>query len=237
MSILISNLSSEQKGVLDELTEVFCSEGSELDRSDVLRFCVARDFDKEKSQAMLQAHIGWRKATLPIEKTPSVQDSLSKRRFYYLCQDKTNDRPIVYVNLLRYVQDKSYDPQTELQASLYTIENEVAPRIKRDSVGSHAWSMLLDISGIKSPPLAFLQLMNSTYEANYPERLHRMVMFPVNSFVKKIIQGILVFVDPKTRAKFYFVNTVKELVELADVDNVQELGDDVKSLIVSKNLT
>jgi hypothetical protein len=81
----------------------------------------------------------------------------------------------------------------------------------------------MDVSGIRSPPLYFLEQVNSVMKGNYPNRLFKTVMFPVPNWLQKVISGLLVFVDEDTKSKFYYVNNIKSLEACAMMPR-EEMG-------------
>jgi hypothetical protein len=172
----------------------------EVAHLDLHRFLKARGFDEANATAMLTKHLQWRIDTLPIKNTEEVQESLSSRRYYYLCQDEA-DRPVIYIQLQRFMKEE-YDVDAEINAYLWFIENEVIPKMKEG--GPQTCTVLIDVQGITSPPTAFLTKFNDIFEANYPERLHKTVIFPVPWLLQTIIKGVLLFVDKDTRKKARF---------------------------------
>jgi hypothetical protein len=172
----------------------------EIKHLDLHRFLKAREFNEAKATAMLETHRQWRIDTLPIVKTVEVQESLAKRRYYYLCQDEA-DRPVIYIQFQRFMNEE-HDVDAEINAYLWLIENEVFSKMKEG--GPQTCTVLIDVQGITSPPTAFLTKFNAIFEANYPERLHKTVIFPVPWLLQTVIQGVLWFVDRDTRKKASF---------------------------------
>lgn len=110
-----------------------------------------------------------------------------------------------------------YDPDLVLRSQLIMLEKiaaeEAAGEAARLGRTPASWITLVDVTGIRSPPIQYLRLLNSVFEANYPERSHRTVIFPVSKFVRTIIEGMLTFVASETRKKFCFCSTREHLVE------------------------
>lgn len=204
----------------------------DADEHDLIRFLEKNNFNVEKAAQMYQAHLDWRQATLPIP-FDTVKDTLATRKFYLLEDADALDHP-VFVYCLRRYKEAPYNIDDELRALVYLIENEVVPRMG-DSFESQQWTVLLDASGIKSPPIYFLEQVNSVMKANYPNRLFRSIMFPVPGWLQKVISSLLSFVDDDTRSKFTFVNDIKSL-EAAAMMPREEMGPDVAELIQNKKL-
>lgn len=201
------------------------------DEGDLGRFLRARDYDAEKAAAMYEAHLGWRAEELnwTDDERRKIQTTLSSRKFYVLDGRDAGGRPVVYFCLRRFA-DGSYDIEEELRAYVFMIEEEIIPSLDEGTDGT--WTVLVDVSGIRMPPLSFLKRSNEIFANNYPERLNRLVMFPVPGFVKKIIRGMLHFVDPETREKFAFVNNdVRSLEESSAISSWKIMGPDVEKLV------
>jgi hypothetical protein len=198
---------------------------------DLQRFLKARKNDEAKATDMITKHLTWRADTLPIEKA-EIQESLDTRRYYYLCQD-AEDRPVVYIHFQRFMREK-YDADIEIKAYIWLIENEIIPQMSE--AGPQSWTVLIDVQGIRSPPISFLTKLNSVFEANYPERLHKTIMFPVPWFVQKMINGFLFFVNEDTRKKFGFVNALGALISESGI-TAEQLGADVEALVKEGQLT
>lgn len=82
------------------------------------------------------------------------------------------------------------------------LENKVLSRFG-PSLESKKFAVLVDVLGIRSPPLFFLlQQVNNVMEAYFSEKLFQSVMFPLLHWLQKIIQGCLTFVAVETRHKF-----------------------------------
>jgi hypothetical protein len=198
----------------------------EADIYDLVKFLQARNFNIEKAANMYQAHLGWRSDTLPIS-LDSVKDTLDTRKFYLLENTDAEGHPVLFYCLHRF-KEAPYNVEDEIKALLYLLENDVRAKMG-DSFTTQQWTVLIDVSGIRSPPLVFLNRMNTIMEANYPESLFRTVMFPVPGWLQKIIQGFLLFVDETTRNKFVYANDIKSLEEFAMMPK-EQLGPDIAQL-------
>lgn len=202
----------------------------EAGADDLIRFLQARNFDVERAANMYQAHLQWREETLPIP-YESVKDTLATRKFYLLNDTDAAGHPVFFYSLHRFKQ-APYVVEDEIKALVYLIENEVMPKMGE----TQQWSVLIDVSGIRSPPLAFLHQMNAVMEANYPERLFRSIMFPVPTWLQRIIQGFLVLiVDEDTRAKFAYVHDVKSLEEAAMMPK-EHMGPDIAERVKNRQM-
>ncbi|KAL3915913.1 MAG: hypothetical protein SGILL_005421 [Bacillariaceae sp.] len=210
---------------------------------DLIRFLKARNHNVAKATAMYQAHLDWRHDTMPMleHEKDRILETLATRKFYLLDSADADGRPVVVYCLRRFVQ-LGYDVTAEEKALIYLMEYQLIPRLDASTTNSSSsheqqqqqkYTALIDVSGIRSPPLSFLTHVNGVMEANYPERLHRSILFPVPSLVQKMIRGMLYFVAQETREKFAYVNTVSALEECAKMP-ASSMGDDVVDLVHKK---
>mmetsp|Transcript_5944 Transcript_5944/g.10218 ORF Transcript_5944/g.10218 Transcript_5944/m.10218 type:complete len:245 (-) Transcript_5944:93-827(-) len=203
--------------------------------SDLDRFLRARDQDLDKAGTMYEAHLKWRSEALvwTDDDREAIRKTLSSRRFYVLDERDANGRPIVYFCFHRF-KDGCYDIEEELRAYVFLIEEEVIPKLNGTPDGK--WTVLCDVSATRKPPMSFLTKSNKLLADNYPERLCRLVMFPVPSFVKTIIQGMLYFVDAETRSKFTFVSDVNCLEKESTIPSWKMMGPDVAKMVEDGSL-
>jgi hypothetical protein len=215
----------------DHETEAFWSmkqKFPDASEDDLLRFLKARKFRKQAVD-MYQAHLDWRNEILPIlqDHQQQILENLSTRKFYLLDHTDPDGRPVIFFCLRRF-KEMGYDVDEEEMAMIYMMENDVIPKLEQQQ--HQQYTVLIDVSGIRSPPLSFLTRINAVMEANYPERVYRIILFPVPYLVQKIITGMLIFVAKETREKFFYVNSVSALEECAKM-SVETMGRDVVELV------
>ena len=198
----------------------------------LIRFLKARSFDVNKASAMYESHEQWRKQTFPLPKS-ECQKTLATRKFYMLEHLDDEGRPVIVYCLHRFME-MPYKVEDEIKALIFLLEDQVLPRFG-PSMETQQFTVLIDVSGIRSPPISFLQNVNVVMEANYPETLHRSIMFPVPYWLQKMIQGLTTFVAEDTRNKMAYVNDVKSLEEFAGM-SVEKMGPDISELVLKKQL-
>mmetsp|Transcript_28719 Transcript_28719/g.78888 ORF Transcript_28719/g.78888 Transcript_28719/m.78888 type:complete len:179 (+) Transcript_28719:390-926(+) len=129
---------------------------------------------------------------------------------------------VVYCCCRRFLE-RGYNVETETKAVIYLMEYHVLPQFaaggssnvitaattatttatrqpqrQQQQQQQQQFTCLIDVSGIRSPPLSFLTHLNSVMEANDPELLYKTILFPVPGFVQTMIGGMLVpLVDPQ----------------------------------------
>lgn len=198
----------------------------------LIRFLKARDYDIKKATAMYQAHAEWRQKTFPLPSQHATA-TLSTRKFYMLDDLDEDGRPVILYCLNRF-KETPYVVEDEIEALLYLLESQVIPRFG-PSFETQRFTVLINVSGIRSPPISFLQSVNTVMEANYPETLHRTIMFPVPYWLRKTIQALTSFLAEETRKKLAYVNDIKSLAELAGMP-IEKMGPDITELVQTKQL-
>ena len=70
-----------------------------------------------------------------------------------------------------------------------------------------SYTTIVDTTGIKKPPIDYLQQLGDVFGDNFPERSWRTVIVPVPGFVRVLVNGMLWFLDPVTRSKMVVCST------------------------------
>ncbi|CAB9503252.1 Protein real-time [Seminavis robusta] len=200
---------------------------------ELVRFLKARNFDATKAIKMYEAHLKWHKETFPVPNEGAVKELMATRKFYMLDHPDEEGRPVIFYCLRRF-SAAPYNVDNEVQALVWMMEHQVKPRFG-PSFETQKVTVLIDVSGIRSPPVNFLQKVNTVMEANYPETLYRTIMFPVPFWLQKFVQGMLTFVDDNTRKKFAYVNDGKSMEQFAHLE-LEKMGPDIEELIETKQL-
>ena len=71
------------------------------------RFLAARKFDVEAAALMIEQHLAWRAATLPVELTSEVEAELRKGKFFVTPFRDLDGRPILHVRNAYFVRGGS----------------------------------------------------------------------------------------------------------------------------------
>jgi hypothetical protein len=211
--VLPATMNEKQRSALTSMERSFPDE-PDFCAADLARFLRARKYDVTAACKMLRAHKKWRAHTLPISQEVA-EPILQQRKFYYVCQSQEG-RPCVYIRFRSFMNAK-YDAERALAAYIYMIENTVLPNCASDGT----WTVLIDVSGVRHPgsiPMSFLSRLNSVFEANYPERLNKTVIFPMPWYVTRFMNAAMSrLLDPVTKEKFAFVTEMSQLAEGAGV--------------------
>ena len=186
----------------------------------LLRFTRARDSDPPKVMDMLRKHVAWRRSVLPIQQE-EIAEEIPKKRIYVHGKSQTNHH-LVVVRCYR-ILNEGYDPNVLVNVQLELVrqfEEEGRMESWNDRGTRHpaTYSTIVDTTGIKKPPTDYLQKLSEIFGDNYPERSWKTVIAPVPGFVRLLVNGMLWFVDPVTRAKISVCSSNEQAAEGAEVD-------------------
>jgi CRAL/TRIO domain len=142
------------------------------------RFLTARDNDVPQAMMMLQNHEEWKERTFPIDLT-SIQEVLKLKA---VSEIDISTIPTVYVNYAK-LQQLEGEPVEVVKAFVIFTELMLA---KAPDPRSPKTCQFIDLSGVSISAgfrVDVLKLIYQTFEPNYPETLHKMVMYPVSKTV------------------------------------------------------
>jgi hypothetical protein len=142
------------------------------------RFLTARDNDVPQAMLMLQNHEQWKEKNFPIDLT-CIQQVLKLKA---VSEIDIHSIPTVYVNYAK-LQQLEGEPEDVVKA--FVIFTELM--LKRASDARNPKTcQFIDLSGVSISSgfrVDVLKLIYQTFEPNYPETLHKMVMYPVSKTV------------------------------------------------------
>lgn len=154
------------------------------------RFLTARDNDVPQAMMMLQNHEEWKERTFPIDLT-SIQDVLKLKA---VSEIDISTIPTVYVNYAK-LQQLEGEPVEVVKAFVIFTELMLA---KAPDPRSPKTCQFIDLSGVSISSgfrVDVLKLIYQTFEPNYPETLHKMVMYPVSkTVVGTIYRSVFLYV-------------------------------------------
>lgn len=162
------------------------------------RFLVARGGDQEAASIMLSEHLAWRAATLPLP-PPRLGEGLPGM----IVVDgaaRSGHRTMVMMAAM-------YDP-TLGDVDLYA--NALAAKFDAvlDRSQSEKIVILADVRGgdgwanpAATSVVPFLRAVSAVMSANFPERLHQLVVFPVPWVASALWAVVKQFLDPETARK------------------------------------
>jgi len=193
------------------------------------RFLAARDQNIPEAMLMLQTHEVWRETTFPIDVSKTgIHNILKAKAISEVDVKQDSCPPTVYVNFKK-IQDLEGTCLQEDVVSAFVVYTELLLS-RASNPRSPKACQFIDLSGTKITRglnAGLLRKIYAVFEPNYPETLHKMVMYPVSRVVRKTANVLLGFVNQKTREKFVITDDLSVVCkELGwDKTEVEECGD------------
>jgi len=193
------------------------------------RFLTARKQDVGAATTMLQRYLAWRRSTLPLaEGEPRLgEELLPWMRFHGRARDQTR---------IVHMQGAMYDPTAATpQQWAHATAQEFDSNICRDSM--EKVSLLVDVRGDEAWPnrpgrqfVPVVRAVSKVLGDNFPERLHRLVVYPVPWAGVAVWKACQPFVDTTTAQKVVLIHGPSkrgapcppELGEYVDYDQISE---------------
>jgi len=164
------------------------------------RFLAARGNDPQAAQEMLEAHLAWRAATLPLrEGQPRIGKTIPEWMFFHgTTRDGTS---ILWINGARYDAEAATEEEQGHAAAALIDE-----RVARDS--PEQITVCLDVRGSEgwpNPPaynmLSAIRTISGVLSDNFPERCCRVIVYPMPWGAATLWTGIKLFLDQNTADK------------------------------------
>jgi hypothetical protein len=183
------------------------------------RFLIARRLEVNQAAKMIEAHVTWRAANLPMPMTAEIRQELQKGKYYVHGVDG-EERPIIVVRSGRF-DPKERDLQTAVNSLVFVIEQAV--RKLPDGVSQFA--VLYDRTGFsvgKNWDFELIKGANRVLSDNYPERLGGAYVYPCGMVLYGLWKIISPVLDPRTRQKIRLVTSNEELLRLVPAQFVPQ---------------
>jgi len=204
------------------------------------RFLKARDYDLASSKAMLTQQQEWRSTNIPVDRQDSGivrvlrsggVGSVLHPAASTTSPSKNAQTPFLYVNLAT-VQSLNAEMVAEGNENGADLIVSAFVSLTEECLDSSASplapkvSQLIDLGaiGMNFSPV-ILKKVYYTFEANYPETLSHFVIYPVNRFIAAGINGVLGFINEKTKSKFVITDDLNVVCETLGIPRDQVSGD------------
>jgi len=184
------------------------------------RFLSARNGNVPQAMTMIQAHERWRTEYFPIDLTePSLQELL---RVHAVSEidirskegdgDANDNVPVVYIDFAK-LQGMGVDSDSLSRdvVRAFVVYTETILSKSPDPRGPKT-SQFVDLTGVsikQGLQPGALKRLYATFEPNYPETLHRMVLYPVPRIMVRAVNAMLGFVNEHTRKKFVITDDLQ----------------------------
>lgn len=178
------------------------------------RFMKARDGDIVEAMKMLQDHEYWRDATFPLDLTTvSFQKLLKSNVFSYPALRQLDETlPLVLSVNFSLLQSLNCSTSDISNALILFMETLLARSINTQSP---KLSCFIDVSNVFYNRIRpdILRKIYSVFEPNYPETLHKMVIYPVTKYLVDTASALLTFVNRTTKSKIIITDDLDILCQ------------------------
>lgn len=160
-------------------------------------------------------HEQWKSDIFPIDLTrDGVQEVLRLKAVAEIDTEQNSDiPPTVYVNFSKLTSVESISPDDVTKAFVIFTEMMLA---RAKDPRNPKTCQFIDLSGVTISSgirADMLKKIYNVFEPNYPETLHKMVMYPVSTMLATTARSLLSFVNEKTRKKFVITNSLSTVCE------------------------
>jgi len=186
------------------------------------RFLIARDFHVGKATEMLEKHIEWRQQNLPVNRDEIINEA-SKG----ICVMKGRSKegyPIVYART-RFQQPLERNLDEALRGGIYILEKAMAELGDKKDTSEGKFILILDRvdSTRANVDMEFWKQLARIALDNYPERLHKVLVYPANILFRSVWAVFKYFLDARTREKVELLGYPEGL--LAHIEPSELLAD------------
>jgi CRAL/TRIO domain len=154
------------------------------------RFLAARDDNVPAALQLYQAHVTWRHETFPMDiSTPGVQTIFDQKA---VAQIDSGHVRAVYVNYgsLLQLESAGMISTMDIRNAFVLVTEKLLGAVTgpEDDPRYPSVTHLIDVSGVSSYTASafrtdILKDIYTTFEPNYPETLHKMILYPISSMV------------------------------------------------------
>lgn len=190
---------SEENRFAEMRAEFPDSESAEL-----LRFCRARPDSVADACQMYRSYLEWRQDTGSTQNLSDAANAIPTKLFRH-CGQALDGSPLLLVEGARY--DANIEPEKYVLACAHAVDSRLS------SDDDRKLTVLIDVrpgEGWNNPPalkmLPFFRSCADVLSNNYPERVQRVVIYPVPSLVGHLWRMVRSMLDPVTRGKIQVHN-------------------------------
>lgn len=220
---------AEERRRLQQLVERF----PEADAQELRRFCQARPNSVEEAITMYSEHLQWRLRDGDPRRLAAAFDSMPRN--YCRPAGRARDgSPALLVQAARY--DPELGPEQHVLGLCHVLDKHMTPG------DSTRWTLLIDArpgeNWTNMPAhkmLPFIKLVTQVLPDNYPERVNKVVIYPVPAVAQGLWWVCKSFLDEKTRSKFEVISGSSSLgapcpKELGRYVSFAELPEDAQGM-------
>lgn len=212
--MLIESGDIDQTKFTYENLEILRTSLKGLDVETLARYLIARGNSVELAYNQINRALEWRHTNEPIIKN-NIIDLVRVGTFYVHGVDK-EERPLfIASSRLHSVKER------DLQKLAHVLTWWVDQAISRIPINKSKFTLLIDRSGnTGDTDLEFLKYFGKVFQDLFPERIHRIIIYPTGALFYTIWNLAKWFIDPVTRDKVCTPNDYDELLEYIDEENI-----------------
>ena len=171
-------------------------------KAELERFLHNAGGDASKATKLLDAHLKWRKESLPLPKS-ALRFGLGLPPWVLYMDGVTAiDGSTIVFCAGALINEKAGDAMAYAMAAAELLDS----RLPRDS--TEKYTILIDAKGIKNGNnpkvqtiVPYLNKLASVLGANFPGRLASLVVYPVPAAAEMLFKGVKMFMDAETASK------------------------------------
>lgn len=197
------------EGIL-EMKEKF---GPSHKDEDLARFLIARGGDVEKASKLYADHLTWKASRLywPPSKATCMNE-LQKGKILSHGVDKEGHPLLIYNSRFHFAKERDTEEMTRMVVWWCEVGIKNLPENKTKL------TLLVDRTDFsnENADIEFIKHVGKVFQDNYPERLHRCIVFPTGLVFVGLWNIIKWFLDPVTQAKIQPVLYLAGVQEFID---------------------
>jgi hypothetical protein len=179
------------------------------DKAALRRFVVARKLCNAEVITMIEEHMKWRAASVPVPITEALVAELKKGKIELFGQD-TQGRQVVMIRSGKF-DPKERDLDTAVASVVYMIEKALAAQPNSQfTVFYDRTNFLLR----KNWDYEFIKAVAGVVSNNYTERLAGAYLYPASGVLNMLWNLVKFFFEPRTRSKVQLITSDTLLLTL-----------------------
>lgn len=219
-------LKPKQLAALAEVKSRLAGSGVVQDTTTLIRFCVARNFDVDKTELMLKEHLEWRAATFPLDPAEFAEEPFVQACAMFPHGHDKENRPILVIRSGNFCPAER-DLERSMRYCIYMSEKMLRESEEKAAADHSSWDgkfvLVYDrqnFSMSENLDKAFLKAAGAVFGDHYPERLHRVLVFPCGMILRGLWAVVQYFFDARTRAKVRMLGGEADFLEFVSTDQL-----------------